>query len=88
MPKIKTLDMKFLDEIFGMESGNVLDFSDRTIGSFFREELNIDIDDVRYAVNGTSKAKHLRCFLQAPHTKFLTGSRRTVRNLAFLQSRP
>jgi hypothetical protein len=64
MPKIKTLDMKFLDEIFGMESGYVLDFSDRTMGSFFREELNIDIDDARYAVNGKSKAKRLRCFLQ------------------------
>lgn len=64
MPKIKTLDMKFLDEVFGMESGYVLDFSDRTMGSFFRDELNIDIDDDRYAANGTSKAKRLRCLLQ------------------------
>ena len=64
MPKIKTLDMKFLDEVFGMESGYVLDFSDRTMDSFFREELNIDIDDARYTVTGTSKAKRLRCLLQ------------------------
>lgn len=64
MPKIKALDMKFLDEVFKMEGGYVLDFSDRTMASFFSDELNIDIYDVRYAVNGTSKAKRLRCFLQ------------------------
>ena len=64
MPKIKTLDVKFLDEVFGMQSGYVLDFSDRTMGSFFREELNIDVDDERYAANGTSKAKRVRCLLQ------------------------
>nr|AWD72292.1 hypothetical protein pH8NP2_p018 [Polaromonas sp. H8N] len=64
MPKIKALDMKFLDEVFQMESGFVLDFSDRTMASFFSDELNVDIYDVRYAANGTSKAKCLRCFLQ------------------------
>ena len=64
MPKIKALDMKFLDEVFQMENGYVLDFSDRTMASFFSDELNVDIFDPQYAVNGTSKAKHLRCFLQ------------------------
>ena len=64
MPKIIALDMKFLDEVFQMESGYVLDFSDRTMASFFSDELNIDIYDVRYAANGTSKAKRLRYFLQ------------------------
>ena len=28
------------------------------------DELNVEIYVVRYAVNGTSKAKRLRCFLQ------------------------
>ncbi|QSI33313.1 DUF3644 domain-containing protein [Variovorax sp. RKNM96] len=64
MPKIKAVDMKFLDEVFQMESGYVLDFSDRTMASFFSDELNVDIYDVRYATDGTSKAKRLRCFLQ------------------------
>lgn len=64
MPKIKTMDMKFLDQVFQMEQGYVLDFSDRTIGIFFDEELNIDIFDPSYAVNGTSKAKRVRCLLQ------------------------
>jgi hypothetical protein len=47
-----------------MEGGYVLDFSDRTMASFFNDELNVDIYDERYALNGTSKAKRLRCFLQ------------------------
>ena len=64
MPKIKTIDMKFLDEVFQMEGGYVLDFNDRTMASFFSDELNIDIYDVQYAVEGTSKAKRLRCFLK------------------------
>lgn len=54
----------FLDDLFEMGSGYVLNFSDRTFAQFFAEELNIDIDDPVYARNGTSKAKRLRCFLQ------------------------
>lgn len=64
MPKIKSTDMKFLDEVFQMEQGYVLDFSDRTIGTFFADELNIDISDPIYATGGTSKAKRVRCLLQ------------------------
>ena len=56
--------MKFFDEVFQMESGFLLDFSDRTMASFFSDEFNVDIYDVRYSANGTSKAKRLRCFLQ------------------------
>ena len=70
MPKIKTLDMKFLDEVFQMESGYVLDFSDRTMAAFFSDELNVDIYDMRYAIDGTSKAKRLRCFLQTCGVSF------------------
>jgi hypothetical protein len=47
-----------------MGGGYVLNFSDRTFSEFFREELQIDIDDPLYARNGGSKAKRLRCFLQ------------------------
>ncbi len=57
--------MLFLDELFEMGSGYVLNFSDRTFARFFSEELNFDIDDLTYARQGTSKAKRLRCFLQA-----------------------
>ena len=61
---IRSVDMIFLDDLFDMNGGYVLDFNDRTFTIFFAQELNIDINDPVYAVNGTSKAKRLRCFLQ------------------------
>lgn len=64
MSNIRSIDMMFLDDLFEMGSGYVLNFSDRTFTQFFAEELNIDIDDPAYARNGGSKAKRLRCFLQ------------------------
>ncbi|VVQ32541.1 hypothetical protein PS947_03037 [Pseudomonas fluorescens] len=64
MANFKSAEMKFLDSIFEMGKGYVLDFSDRTMGIFFLEELNIDIDHVMFSKDGTSKAKRLRCLLQ------------------------
>lgn len=64
MSNIRSIDMMFLDDIFDMGSGYVLNFSDRTFAQFFAEELNIDIDAPAYALNGSSKAKRFRCFLQ------------------------
>lgn len=42
----------------------MLDFSDASFADFFASELNVDIDDPKYAVNGGSKGKRLRYFLQ------------------------
>jgi len=64
MANIRSVDMMLLDKVFSMESGYVLDFSDRTMSVFYAEELNIDIDDPRYREEGTSKAKRTRCFLR------------------------
>lgn len=63
MPNIRTLDMQLVDQLFEMDGGYVLDFSDRTMAIFFAEELNADIDNPAYQDNGTSKAKRLRCYL-------------------------
>ena len=68
MPKIKPLDMKLIDLLFGMEGGYVLDFSDRTMSQFFLGELEIDIDDPLFTADGTSKAKRLRSFLTLADT--------------------
>lgn len=65
MSDVRSLDIRLLDEAFGMQSGYVLDFSDRTMGRFFLEELNIDIDDDKWRREGTSKAKRLRFFLKS-----------------------
>lgn len=64
MGNIRSIDMMFLDDVFEMGGGYVLNFSDRTFSEFFREELRVDIDDPLYARNGGSKAKRMRCFLQ------------------------
>lgn len=44
--------------------GFVLDFSDKSFSEFFASELKVNIDDPKYAVNGGSKGKCLRYFLQ------------------------
>lgn len=67
-PTIRSVDMQIIDKIFEMESGYVLDFSDRTMAQFFAEELNIDIDHDQYRDDGGSKAKRLRCFLRKEDT--------------------
>jgi restriction endonuclease Mrr len=64
MANIRQIDFQTLDIIFGMESGYVLQFSDRTFANFFATELNIDIYEPMYRNEGTSKAKRLRCFLK------------------------
>ena len=45
--KIRPVDMRIIDTVFGMEGGYVLDFSNRTFAEFFHEELNVDIYDVQ-----------------------------------------
>jgi hypothetical protein len=65
MSAIRSIDMMLVDDLFEMNSGYVLNFSDRTFAQFFATELGIDIDDRAYQKHGTSKAKRLRCFLQA-----------------------
>ena len=64
MPNIRAIDMMFLDDLFEMGSGYVLNFSNSTFSRFFADELNVDIDDPVYAEQGGSKGKRLRCFLQ------------------------
>ena len=67
MTNIRSLDMLFVDDLVKMGSpgtGYVLNFSDRTFAKFFAEELDVDIDDPVYAVNGGSKRNRLRHFLQ------------------------
>lgn len=61
---LKRLDFDLLDYILGMGGGYVLDFSNQTYSEFFRDELGINIDDVRYCDIGTSKGKRLRSYLK------------------------
>ena len=62
--KIRSMDMPIIDRVFGMEGGFVLDFSNRTFAEFFHDEVNVDIDNPHWAVQGGSKAKRLRYYLR------------------------
>src|SRR6185503_7926463 len=59
MSNPRSIDMRLLDDVFEMGAGHVLDFSDRTFREFFADELDVDIDDLAYSKEGTSKAKRL-----------------------------
>ena len=60
MAKIKFSDRQRLEDVLGMESGYVLDFSDRTFGEFVMESVDVDPFQEKYEENGTSKANRLR----------------------------
>ncbi len=62
--RIRTMDMPIIDKVFVMGDGLVLNFSNRTFANFFREELQVDINHPRWAVQGGSKAKRLRYYLR------------------------
>ena len=59
---LTSLEKRRFEDLFGMRSGYVLDFSNNTFNQFFKENVGISIYDDRYAYNGESKANHLRAF--------------------------
>lgn len=62
MSSLTTAEKRYFENIFGMSTGYVLDFSDATYDDFF-SKYGIDIHgDKKYLVNGTSKAKKMRTF--------------------------
>lgn len=62
MSSLKMQDKRVLEEFFGMSSGYVLIFSDRTFGEFVLEVVDIDIHSNEYTIHGSSKAKKFRAF--------------------------
>ena len=66
MSDINTIDLLLIDDLFERknEPGYVLDFSNQTFAQFFASQLHVDINAPEYAVNGSSKGKRFRCFLQ------------------------
>lgn len=56
-------ERRYLEDLFGMGSGYVLSFSNRTFSDFFAHYCGeVDIDDTKYQTYGTSKANRLRSF--------------------------
>lgn len=55
-------EQKILENLFGMESGYVLNFSNKAFREFFLLHFGIDIYDEKYKDLGSSKANRLRTF--------------------------
>lgn len=62
MSSLAVRDKRVLEEFLGMDSGYVLDFSDRSFGEFVHEAVDIEIHSEKYTAHGSSKAKKLRAF--------------------------
>lgn len=65
MADLSSSDKRRLERLFGMGSGYVLDFSNRTFAEFVEESVQRDIYDTRYDHGSGSKANRLRGFWTA-----------------------
>lgn len=71
MSDLTTADKQYLENALRMSNGYVLNFSDKTFKEFFQNDLDIDIYDDKYAINGTSKANRLRTFFQLENNQLV-----------------
>ena len=62
MAIIKESDKRILENLFEMQGGYVLDFSDPIFQYFFWNNFKVKINDQKYTTYGASKAKRLRAF--------------------------
>lgn len=60
MANLTTIEKQVLEKLFQMGGGYVLNFSDRTMGEFFRDDVGIDIYTKKYNYASGSKANRLR----------------------------
>ncbi|MCU1307049.1 MAG: hypothetical protein JWN45_1744 [Acidobacteriaceae bacterium] len=65
MAKLTTNDKQILEKLLQMRSGYVLNFSDRTMGEFFSDDVQLDIYHQKYNYASGSKANRMRGFWQA-----------------------
>lgn len=64
MSSLTDIEKNYLETLFEMNTGYVLDFSNQTFYEFIKNITNIDIHDIKYQIYGSSKAKKLRVFWQ------------------------
>ena len=62
MANLTTNEKQILEKLFQMNGGYVLNFSDRTMGEFFRDDLKINIYSKKFIQGSGSKANYLRGF--------------------------
>lgn len=61
MSSLTHVEKRYLEKLFGMESGVVMDFTDATFAELFKRH-QISIHGQKYQTYGTSKAKKMRAF--------------------------
>lgn len=71
MSSLTTLEKRCFEDLFGMASGFVLDFTNQSFAQLFRDNVSIDIYDQKYAIYGDSKAKRLRRFWELESDMFV-----------------
>lgn len=69
MADLTTSEKQILEKLFQMGGGYVLNFSDRTMGEFFRDDVGIDIYSKKFNYASGSKANRLRGFWLAADDK-------------------
>ena len=62
MAQLKTIEKRYFEDLFGMDSGYVLDFSNQSFAQLIYDITNMNIYDIKYEYIGNSKAKRLRAF--------------------------
>lgn len=72
--KLTTNEKEILEELFQMRGGYVLNFSDRTFGEFFQNDLALNIFDPKYNYASGSKANRLRGFWQIADDSMVSAS--------------
>jgi uncharacterized protein (TIGR02391 family) len=60
MANLTTNEKQVLEKLFQMDGGYVLNFYDRTMGEFFRDDVGIDIYSKKFMYASGSKANRLR----------------------------
>ena len=74
MAKLTTNEKEILEELFEMRDGYVLNFSDRTFGEFFRNDMALNIFDPKFNYASGSKANRLRGFWQVADDSLVSAS--------------
>ena len=61
MSSLTDIEKRYFENLLGMSSGYVLDYTDQTFAEFFKRH-RVAIHDAKYQTYGSSKAKKLRSF--------------------------
>lgn len=62
MAQLKTTEKRYFENLFNMESGYVLDFSNQEFARLIDDAVGLNIYNNKYEYIGNSKAKRLRAF--------------------------